>query len=150
MFIARWLHLRSGFRMAAVLATGKGGQRMAPRSAERSHVARAVLLRQHLHHPAALGALALDFVEDLFVQAEVLGRGFGIFVRADVFEGVFKAPLQGRFELDAFAVLLQPHVGEVFGLAGIHWDVVRARVLAHDHAPATAFARERGPAEQKK
>lgn len=45
---------------------------------------------------ALRGAFALVFVQDFFSQPQGLGRGFDVFVRADVFEGALKGKAQGR------------------------------------------------------
>src|SRR5690242_7189144 len=78
------------------------------------------------------GAFALIFVEDFFAEAKVLRRRFDVFVRADVFEGAFEGHFQRGIKLDALAVTLGAHVGELFGFARIDGDVVFAGVFADD------------------
>src|SRR5438034_4280070 len=87
------------------------------------------------------GAFALVFVEDFLAQTEVFWRGFDVFVRADVFQGAFEGKFQRRVELDALAVALGAHVGQLFRFAGIDRDVVVARILPDDHSFVNPVAR---------
>src|SRR5512133_2492627 len=73
----------------------------------------------NLHSPALCGSLALRFIKDLLPQPQVLGGGFHVFVRANVFQGTLQRHLQRRVELNALAVTLGTHVGQFFGLARI-------------------------------
>src|SRR5579863_6267902 len=54
------------------------------------------LLLDVFDHAGFLRALAHGFVEDLFAEAQVPGRGFHIFVDVDVFQGAFERELHGR------------------------------------------------------
>jgi len=83
--------------------------------------------------------LALGVVEDLLAEAEGFGRHFQVLVLGQVFEASLKAMLQGRAELDAFAVPLGAHVGEMFGFAGVDHHVGGSGVFSHDHAGIDLF-----------
>ena len=52
----------------------------------------------------------------------------------DVFERAFEGQLERRIELNAFAVTLRTHVGQLFRFARIDRDIVLASVFADDHA----------------
>src|SRR5437660_12666040 len=84
-------------------------------------------------------------VEDALAETERLRGRFDEFIGADIFDGALESHLERRFELNAFAFALAPHVGEMFRLAGIHRQILRARVLAHDHAGVNFFL---GPDEK--
>jgi hypothetical protein len=87
------------------------------------------------------GAFAQGGVEDFFAESQVFRCGFDELVAGDVFEGTFERHFQGWLELDAFAVALAAHVGEVLGLGGVDRHVLGARVFADDHALVHFFAR---------
>ena len=52
-------------------------------------------------------------VEDLFAEAEILGSDLEVFVLGQIFGTTLETMLERRAELDAFAVPLGAHVGEV-------------------------------------
>ncbi len=54
-----------------------------------------------------------------------------------------RAHAQRRFQLNAFPVALAAHVREMFRLAGIDREILRARIFAHDHAGINLFLRRR-------
>src|SRR5208337_460383 len=62
----------------------------------------ALLFCHHFGGAALRRALALDLIQYLLPQAQVLGRRFHVFVRADVFQRPFERQLERRAELDAF------------------------------------------------
>src|SRR6266513_188382 len=97
--------------------------------------------RHYLDRPSLLRAFALGFVEDFLAQAQVLRRGFDVFVRTDVFQRAFQTELERRIELNAFAVPLRTHVGELFRLARVDRNVVVTSVFADDHASVDFVAR---------
>src|SRR5438132_10145520 len=90
--------------------------------------------RHYLDRSTLLRAFALGLVEDFLAQAQVLRRGFDVFVRTDVFQRAFQTELERRIELNAFAVPLRTHVGELFRLARVDRNVVVTSVFADDHA----------------
>jgi len=49
--------------------------------------------------------------------------------------------LEGRAELDAFAVSLGAHVGQVLGFAWVHHHIGRTCVFADDHPRINVFLR---------
>ena len=78
-------------------------------------------------------------VEDLFPEAQGLRGDFKIFVLGEIFETAFEAVFEGRAELDAFAVSLRTHIGQILGFAGIHHHIGGTGVFANDHACIDVF-----------
>src|SRR5437660_11404528 len=73
-------------------------------------------------------------VEDALAETERLRGRFDEFIGADIFDGALESHLERRFELNAFAFALAPHVRKVFGFAGVHRQIFGPRIFPDNHA----------------
>src|SRR5450432_2035133 len=134
-------------RLELTRATAPPIESKAPVSAV-AKIGRAPQSHKSLGRRSVRGALPRVGVEDALAQTERFGRRLDIFIRADVLDGTLETHPKRRFQLDALAIALAAHVGEMFRLARIDRQIVGPRVFTDNHSAVNFLLRpdEEAPA----